>query len=133
MSSPWLDRGGTAQVGGSPLSHIVFLVSLPLFSLTPSAQRKKALQKRNAKESFRHLRMATNATRVGSAPPFREKVDENNSGFAVANSSPNQNLKLNLQLIKEKTLRMALTSVRFFCILRYFRINNSCKIAEKGN
>ena len=39
------------------------------------------------------MRRATNATRVGSAPPFREKVDENNSGFAVENSSPNQNLK----------------------------------------
>jgi hypothetical protein len=39
------------------------------------------------------LRAATNAARVGSAPPFREKVDENNSGFAVANSPTNQNLK----------------------------------------
>ena len=52
MSSPWLDRGGTAQVGGSPLSHIVFLVSLPLFSLTPSAQRKKLSKKETPKNYF---------------------------------------------------------------------------------
>ena len=52
MSSQWLDRGGTAQVGGSPLSHIVFLVSLPLFSLTPSAQRKKLSKKETPKNYF---------------------------------------------------------------------------------
>ena len=52
MSSPWLDRGGTAQVGGSPLSHIVFLVSLPLFSLTPSAKIKKLSKKETPKNYF---------------------------------------------------------------------------------
>ena len=57
------------------------------------AQKKKLSKKKMPQERFRRVRATTNATRVGSAPPFREKVDENNSGFAVANSSTNQNLK----------------------------------------
>ena len=59
------------------------------------AQKKKLGKKKMPQERFRRVRAATNATRVGSAPPFREKVDENNSGFTVANSSINQNLKVN--------------------------------------
>ena len=68
------------------LSLIVFRFSFD----TRGAKEK--LTKENAAGEFRRLRAATNAARVGSAPPFREKVDENNSGFAVAHSSINQNL-----------------------------------------
>ena len=87
---------GTTQVGGSPFSAKAILIVYPLFLLMQEAQKKKLSKKKMPQERFRRVRAATNATRVGSAPPFREKVDENNSGFAVANSSPNQNLKCRL-------------------------------------
>ena len=84
-------------MGGSPFYAKAILIVYPLFLLMQEAQKKKLGKKKMPQERFRRVRAATNATRVGSAPPFRAKVDENNSGFAVANSSSNQNLKLHLE------------------------------------
>ena len=44
----------------------------PLFSLTQEAQRKKLGKKEMPQKEFRSLRRATNAPRVGSAPPFEK-------------------------------------------------------------
>jgi hypothetical protein len=44
----------------------------PLFSLTLEAQRKKLGKKEMPQKEFRSLRRATNAPRVGSAPPFEK-------------------------------------------------------------
>ena len=85
-------------MGGSPFYAKAILIVYPLFLLMQEAQKKKLGKKKMPQERFRRVRAATNATRVGSAPPFREKVDENNSGFAVANSSLNQNLNLFIKL-----------------------------------
>ena len=51
MSSRWLGRGGTAQVGGSPYLIRLLLNHHSLFSLTPSAQRKK-LSKKETPENY---------------------------------------------------------------------------------
>ena len=51
MSSRWLGRGGTAQVGGSPYPIRLLLIYHSLFSLTPSAQRKK-LSKKETPENY---------------------------------------------------------------------------------
>ena len=48
MSSRWLGRGGTAQVGGSTYHIRLLLIYHSLFSLTPSAQRKKLSKKEHA-------------------------------------------------------------------------------------
>ena len=87
---------GNHTSGGFPFLRKGYLNCLSAFFFGTRGARKKLGKKETPQERFRRLRTATNATRVGSAPPFREKVDENNSGFAVANSSPNQNLKNNL-------------------------------------
>ena len=97
---PWLDRGGTAQEGGSPYPTMLLLTSIPLFSLTeqayevvialkstyavpkysfgnisftpikPTGAKKKAWQKRNARKGVSPSADGDQRTRVGSAVAF---------------------------------------------------------------
>ena len=79
-------KEGKHTSGGFPFLRIGYLNSLSAFSFDTRGTKEKAWQKENAAGEVSPLASGDKGSAPLTAPPFREKVDENNSGFAVANS-----------------------------------------------